>query len=64
MGISDLTASDTPCPLEMRMRSYDWAVADRVQVVEQDLCEFSVTDSLAIVQGKSMTTLCVGSAEL
>ena len=38
MSVTDFNASDLRSPPEMQMRSYDWAVADRVPVVETTCC--------------------------
>ena len=57
VDIPNLTASDLRSSLEMQMRSYDWAAADRVPVAEQDLCEFSVKDSIVIAHNINLPSI-------
>ena len=57
VSVTDFSASDLRSTPEMQMRSYDWAVADRVPVVEQDLCDFSVNDSIVIAHNINLPSI-------
>ena len=57
MGVSDFCASYFCSLSEMQMRRCDWAVANRMPVIQQDLCEFSVKDSIVVAHNSDLPTV-------